>query len=222
MFAGGGGELAGGAETPWWVTLGMAALGWGSLWLGRGRGPPTKAFSPALFSLQGVRGHKQFKLPPGHVVRDIPCPGGGEGKEVGVRVAKPPPTGVRTPSLPPAETSAPPGTWTLWNLSGRSLGSSQICMGCEGECPGKEWGSLCPTPHVHWLPGCRLCLAWWPQVGDSPSLTPSGSWPISLTCPAWDRIFKEARKDKGQDDFLGNVVLRLQVSAAGREAWGGL
>ncbi|XP_033038113.1 protein unc-13 homolog D isoform X3 [Trachypithecus francoisi] len=25
------------------------------------------------------------------------------------------------------------------------------------------------------------------------------------------RIFKEARKDKGQDDFLGNVVLRLQV-----------
>ncbi|NWV33932.1 UN13D protein, partial [Grantiella picta] len=29
------------------------------------------------------------------------------------------------------------------------------------------------------------------------------------------RIFKEARKDKGQDDFLGNVVVRLKVSAAG-------
>lgn len=28
------------------------------------------------------------------------------------------------------------------------------------------------------------------------------------------RIFKDARKDKGQDDFLGNVVLRLKVSAA--------
>lgn len=28
-----------------------------------------------------------------------------------------------------------------------------------------------------------------------------------------NRIFKEARKDKGQDDFLGNVVLRLQVRA---------
>uniref|UniRef100_A0A452U172 Unc-13 homolog D n=1 Tax=Ursus maritimus TaxID=29073 RepID=A0A452U172_URSMA len=27
------------------------------------------------------------------------------------------------------------------------------------------------------------------------------------------RIFKEARKDKGQDDFLGNVVLRLQVTS---------
>lgn len=26
------------------------------------------------------------------------------------------------------------------------------------------------------------------------------------------RIFKDARKDKGQDDFLGNVVLRLKVS----------
>lgn len=25
------------------------------------------------------------------------------------------------------------------------------------------------------------------------------------------RIFKDARKDKGQDDFLGNVVLRLKV-----------
>lgn len=30
------------------------------------------------------------------------------------------------------------------------------------------------------------------------------------------RIFKDARKDKGQDDFLGNVVLRLKVSAAVR------
>lgn len=28
------------------------------------------------------------------------------------------------------------------------------------------------------------------------------------------RIFKDARKDKGQDDFLGNVVVRLKVSAA--------
>lgn len=27
------------------------------------------------------------------------------------------------------------------------------------------------------------------------------------------RIFKDARKDKGQDDFLGNVVVRLKVSA---------
>lgn len=26
------------------------------------------------------------------------------------------------------------------------------------------------------------------------------------------RIFKDARKDKGQDDFLGNVVVRLKVS----------
>lgn len=36
--------------------------------------------------------------------------------------------------------------------------------------------------------------------------------------PAWDRIFKDARKDKGQDDFLGNVVLRLQVSVVGKWA----
>lgn len=61
--------------------------------------------------------------------------------------------------------------------------------------------------------------------GADPSLTPSGSWPVSLMCPAWDRIFKEARKDKGQDDFLGNVVLRLQVSVGEkrprREAEGG-
>lgn len=28
------------------------------------------------------------------------------------------------------------------------------------------------------------------------------------------RIFKDARKDKGQDDFLGNVVVRLKVSTA--------
>lgn len=28
------------------------------------------------------------------------------------------------------------------------------------------------------------------------------------------RIFKDARKDKGQDDFLGNVVVRLKVSVA--------
>lgn len=114
-------------------SFGRQILDWGSLYPSQGRGSPTKAFIPALFSLQGVRGHKQFKLPPGHVVRDIPCPGGGEGREVGVQAAKPPPTGVRTPSLPPAETSAPPGTWTPWNLSGRSSGSSQICMGCEGE-----------------------------------------------------------------------------------------
>lgn len=32
----------------------------------------------------------------------------------------------------------------------------------------------------------------------------------------YNRIFKEARKDKGQDDFLGNVVLRLQVRAGER------
>lgn len=41
---------------------------------------------------------------------------------------------------------------------------------------------------------------------------------MSLVFPASDRIFKEARKDKGQDDFLGNVVLRLQVSVVGKEA----
>ncbi|KAM7334597.1 hypothetical protein ACRRTK_007917 [Alexandromys fortis] len=40
------------------------------------------------------------------------------------------------------------------------------------------------------------------------------------------RIFKEARKDKGQDDFLGNVVLRLQVRAGEKgqergEGWQG-
>lgn len=39
-----------------------------------------------------------------------------------------------------------------------------------------------------------------------------------------NRIFKEARKDKGQDDFLGNVMLRLQVRARGegpgqRQRW---
>lgn len=33
---------------------------------------------------------------------------------------------------------------------------------------------------------------------------------ILLLLPS--RIFKDARKDKGQDDFLGNVVLRLKVS----------
>ncbi|PNJ87953.1 UNC13D isoform 13, partial [Pongo abelii] len=33
------------------------------------------------------------------------------------------------------------------------------------------------------------------------------------------RIFKEARKDKGQDDFLGNVVLRLQDLHCREDQW---
>ncbi|KAM5274175.1 protein unc-13 homolog D [Ctenodactylus gundi] len=33
------------------------------------------------------------------------------------------------------------------------------------------------------------------------------------------RIFKEARKDKGQDDFLGNVVLRLQDMHCREDQW---
>ncbi|MEJ1269290.1 unc-13 homolog D [Cricetulus griseus] len=33
------------------------------------------------------------------------------------------------------------------------------------------------------------------------------------------RIFKEARKDKGQDDFLGNVVLRLQDLRCRQDQW---
>lgn len=33
------------------------------------------------------------------------------------------------------------------------------------------------------------------------------------------RIFKEARKDKGQDDFLGNVVLRLQDLRCREDHW---
>ncbi|XP_029402010.1 protein unc-13 homolog D [Mus pahari] len=33
------------------------------------------------------------------------------------------------------------------------------------------------------------------------------------------RIFKEARKDKGQDDFLGNVVLRLQDLRCREDRW---
>ncbi|XP_031210680.1 protein unc-13 homolog D isoform X5 [Mastomys coucha] len=33
------------------------------------------------------------------------------------------------------------------------------------------------------------------------------------------RIFKEARKDKGQDDFLGNVVLRLQDLRCREDQW---
>ncbi|XP_036921257.1 protein unc-13 homolog D isoform X1 [Sturnira hondurensis] len=33
------------------------------------------------------------------------------------------------------------------------------------------------------------------------------------------RIFKEARKDKGQDDFLGNVVLRLQDLRCREDEW---
>ncbi|XP_073901202.1 protein unc-13 homolog D isoform X2 [Castor canadensis] len=33
------------------------------------------------------------------------------------------------------------------------------------------------------------------------------------------RIFKEARKDKGQDDFLGNVVLRLQDLRCKEDQW---
>lgn len=47
--------------------------------------------------------------------------------------------------------------------------------------------------------------------------TTAGSWlqetfrPLPSFMPF--RIFKDARKDKGQDDFLGNVVLRLKVSA---------
>lgn len=55
------------------------------------------------------------------------------------------------------------------------------------------------------------------QDGDGSPPDPSVSWPVPLTDTAWNRIFKEARKDKGQDDFLGNVVLRLQVSGARKE-----
>lgn len=39
----------------------------------------------------------------------------------------------------------------------------------------------------------------------------SSVFPSSSTSFFLSRIFKDARKDKGQDDFLGNVVLRLQV-----------
>lgn len=82
--------------------------------------------------------------------------------------------------------------------------------------PGKEWGL--PLHTQHQLRGPVAA-----RGGQVPSW-PSGPGPVSLTHPARNRIFKDARKDKGQDDFLGNVVLRLQVRGAGRggrEAGGG-
>lgn len=94
-------------------------------------------------------------------------------------------------------------------------------MGCGGECRGEQapgegvWAPL-PSPCMRvvcWAAGCV-----WAQDGDGSQPDPSVSWPIPLMDPAWNRIFKEARKDKGQDDFLGNVVLRLQVSGVRKEA----
>lgn len=71
--------------------------------------------------------------------------------------------GSRTASLSPAHTLAPAGTWTRWSPSDRSSGSSQICMGCEGEGPGKRclregvWALSALPVCAYRLLGCRLC-----------------------------------------------------------------
>lgn len=91
-------------------------------------------------------------------------------------------------------------------------------MDCEGKCHGNGFQgegvwAFCP-PHACVLVAGLQALSrpGGPQAGDGSQPDPAGSWPVLLMAPAWNRIFKEARKDKGQDDFLGNVVLRLQVS----------
>lgn len=86
----------------------------------------------------------------------------------------------RAPSQPPAQMSASPGTWIPWSLSGRSLGSSQICTGCAGEwrgVPREGAGAPSALPHVY--PGCWAAgsvLRWArggrPQPDPSPSRTP--------------------------------------------------
>lgn len=51
------------------------------------------------------------------------------------------------------------------------------------------------------------------MAGLSPFLTLTNDFSQSHTSLFMVfRIFKDARKDKGQDDFLGNVVLHLKVS----------
>lgn len=61
---------------------------------------------------------------------------------------------------------------------------------------GREGSSSLLAPRCSALPTPRLV----PAVGTSPR-----------SLYLLFRIFKDARKDKGQDDFLGNVVLRLKV-----------
>lgn len=83
-------------------------------------------------------------------------------------------------------------------------------------------GASCPSHACGLLAGLQALAR--PQgrgKGTDPSLTPVPC-PIHLTAPALNRIFKEARKDKGQDDFLGNVVVRLQVSGVRKRVREGL
>ena len=58
------------------------------------------------------------------------------------------------------------------------------------------------------------CFGWVTAAGSlfTPSFVPFSPPPSFVPF----RIFKDARKDKGQDDFLGNVVLRLKVSVGVR------
>lgn len=67
--------------------------------------------------------------------------------------------------------------------------------------------------------GKCLKIAFWKEgwrvAGLSPLLTLTDDFAQSHTSLFMAfRIFKDARKDKGQDDFLGNVVLHLKVSTA--------
>lgn len=74
-------------------------------------------------------------------------------------------------------------------------------------------GSFCPPRVCMSVAGLQaLSRPRGAQEGDRSPPDTSVSWPTPLMAPAWNRIFKEARKDKGQDDFLGNIVVRLQVS----------
>lgn len=101
------------------------------------------------------------------------------------------------PPRPQAVGAAPPAL-PCGALSGSSASWVQqlpLGEGKEGRREGGRAAAPC-WPHVPALPRPRLV----PAVGTSPR-----------SLYLLFRIFKDARKDKGQDDFLGNVVLRLKV-----------
>lgn len=97
---------------------------------------------------------------------------------------RPQAVGAAPPALPCGAVGGSSASWV-----------QQLPLGTERE-ERREGSSSLLAPRCPALPTPRLVLA----VGTSPR-----------SLYLLFRIFKDARKDKGQDDFLGNVVLRLKV-----------
>ncbi|KAK1330818.1 hypothetical protein QTO34_008756 [Cnephaeus nilssonii] len=137
------------------------------------------------------------------------------------------PSGTRPSSWSLRTSAARAFTWTCGEepapLWGGGEGGEVSASNPRGREPQAALGlQLAPVPPgtwTLWSPSGTSSGSSQTCMGCEGAIWPSGPGPVSLTHPARNRIFKDARKDKGQDDFLGNVVLRLQDLRCREDQW---